>query len=75
MLSAALIPTLLLLTASVGLTTPDQAANLAMGAAKEQHDAIPASLLADVSEFALPVLANQAWRLSARLRLFERVSP
>ena len=51
------------------------AVHLAMGVAKEQHDAIPASLLADVSEFALPVLANQAWRLSARLRLFERVSP
>ena len=51
------------------------AVHQAMGVAKEQHDAIPASLLADVSEFALPVLANQAWRLSARLRLFERVSP
>jgi diacylglycerol O-acyltransferase len=51
------------------------AVHLAMGVAKEQHDAIPASLLADVSEFAMPVLANQAWRLSARLRLFERVSP
>ena len=51
------------------------AVHQAMGMAKEQHDAIPASLLADVSEFALPVLANQAWRLSARLRLFERVSP
>jgi WS/DGAT/MGAT family acyltransferase len=51
------------------------AVHVAMGVAKEQHDAIPASLLADVSEFALPVLANRAWRLSARLRLFERVSP
>jgi diacylglycerol O-acyltransferase len=51
------------------------AVHAAMSAAKEQHDAIPASLLADVSEFALPVLANQAWRLSARLRLFERVHP
>jgi diacylglycerol O-acyltransferase / wax synthase len=51
------------------------AVHQAMGIAKEQHDAIPASLLADVSEFALPVLANQAWRLSARLRMFERVSP
>jgi diacylglycerol O-acyltransferase len=51
------------------------AVHVAMGVAKEQHDAIPASLLADVSEFALPVLANQAWRLSARLRLFELVSP
>jgi diacylglycerol O-acyltransferase len=46
-----------------------------MRAAKDQHDAIPASLLADVSQFAMPVLANQAWRLSARLRLLERVSP
>ena len=32
MLSAAVIPTLLLLTASFGFTTPDQAANLAMAA-------------------------------------------
>ena len=46
-----------------------------MRAAKDQHDAIPASLLADVSQFAMPVLANQAWRLSARLRLLERVGP
>jgi diacylglycerol O-acyltransferase len=47
----------------------------AMAAAKEQHDAIPASLLADVSQFAPPTLANLAWRLSARLRLFERANP
>ena len=47
----------------------------AMRAAKDQHGAIPASLLADVSQFALPALANQAWRLSARLRLLERVNP
>ena len=46
-----------------------------MGVAKEQHGAIPASLLGDVSEFAMPVLANQAWRMTARLRLFERVTP
>jgi len=51
------------------------AVHVAMLAAKEQHDAIPARLLADVSQFAMPVLANQAWRLSARLRLFERVAP
>jgi diacylglycerol O-acyltransferase / wax synthase len=51
------------------------AVHQAMLVAKEAHDAVPARLLADVSEFALPVLANQAWRLSARLRLFERVSP
>ena len=47
----------------------------AMRAAKDQHGAIPASLLGDVSQFAMPALANQAWRLSARLRLLERVSP
>jgi WS/DGAT/MGAT family acyltransferase len=51
------------------------AVHRAMGLAKAQHGAIPAKLLADVSEFAMPVLANQAWRLSARLRLFERVNP
>ena len=47
----------------------------AMRAAKDQHGAIPASLLGDVSQFAMPALANQAWRLSARLRLLERVNP
>ncbi len=47
----------------------------AMRDAKEQHDAIPASLLGDVTQFALPALANQAWRLSAGLRLMERVNP
>jgi diacylglycerol O-acyltransferase / wax synthase len=47
----------------------------AMRAAKDQHGAIPASLLADVSQFAMPALANQAWRLCARLRLLERVNP
>ena len=47
----------------------------AMRAAKEQHDAIPASLLGDATQFAMPALANQAWRLSAGLRLMERVNP
>ena len=47
----------------------------AMRAAKEQHGAIPASLLADVTQFAMPALANQAWRLAAKLRLMERVNP
>jgi len=51
------------------------AVHQAMGVAKEQHGAIPAGLLADVSEFAMPIMANQAWRLSARLRLLERVNP
>jgi WS/DGAT/MGAT family acyltransferase len=52
-----------------------EAMHEAMRAAKEQHGAIPASLLADFGQFALPAMANQAWRLSARLRLLERVSP
>ncbi|MEO8519627.1 MAG: wax ester/triacylglycerol synthase family O-acyltransferase, partial [Dermatophilaceae bacterium] len=47
----------------------------AMRAAKDQHGAIPANMLADFGQFFLPALANQAWRLSARLRLLERVSP
>jgi hypothetical protein len=47
----------------------------AMRAAKEQFGAIPASLLADVTQFAMPALANQAWRLAAKLRLMERVNP
>ena len=47
----------------------------AMRSAKDQHRAIPAGLLADVSQFAMPALANQAWRLSAKLRLFERLTP
>jgi WS/DGAT/MGAT family acyltransferase len=51
------------------------ATHQAMAAAKEQHGALPARLLADVTQFALPVLANRAWRLSARLRLLERASP
>jgi diacylglycerol O-acyltransferase len=52
-----------------------EAMHEAMRAAKEQHGAIPASLLADVTQFAMPAVANQAWRLSAKLRLLERVNP
>ena len=52
-----------------------EATHQAMRAAKDQHGAIPASLLADVTQFAMPALANQAWRLSAKLRLLERVNP
>jgi diacylglycerol O-acyltransferase len=47
----------------------------AMRSVKDQHGAIPAGLLADVTQFAMPALANQAWRLSAKLRLMERVNP
>ena len=52
-----------------------EAMHEAMRAAKEQHGAIPAGLLADVTQFAMPALANQAWRLAAKLRLMERVNP
>ena len=46
-----------------------------MRAAKEQHGALPADLLADVTQFAMPALAGQAARLAARLRLVEWLSP
>jgi diacylglycerol O-acyltransferase / wax synthase len=51
------------------------AASEAMRAAKEQFNAMPADLLTDVTQFAMPALANQANRLAARLRLLERVNP
>jgi len=47
----------------------------AMRSAKEQHGALPADLLADVTEFAMPALAGQAARLSAKLRIVERIAP
>jgi WS/DGAT/MGAT family acyltransferase len=52
-----------------------EACHHAMRAAKEQHGALPADLLADVTEFAMPALAGQAARLSAKLRLVERIAP
>ena len=69
---------MMLATLPTNLSDPGErlgAMHEAMRAAKDQHGAIPAGLLADVSQFAMPALANQAWRLSAKLRLFERVSP
>jgi diacylglycerol O-acyltransferase / wax synthase len=47
----------------------------AMRAAKEQHGALPADLLSDVTQFAMPALAGQAARLAARMRLVEWLSP
>ena len=52
-----------------------QAVTEATKVAKEQHGALPADLLSDVTAFAMPALAGQAARLSARLRLVERISP
>ena len=37
-----------------------RAAHEAMRAAKDQHGALPADLLADVTQFAMPALAGQA---------------
>lgn len=51
-----------------------QAAHQAMRAAKEQHGALPADLLADAAQFAMPALAGQAARMAARIRLVERVN-
>jgi WS/DGAT/MGAT family acyltransferase len=51
------------------------ACHQAMQAAKDQHGALPADLLADVTQFAMPALAGQAARAAARVRLVERVSP
>ena len=51
-----------------------QACHVAMQAAKQQHGALPADMLADVAQFAMPALAGQAARLAARLRLIERIN-
>lgn len=47
----------------------------AMSVAKDQHGALPADLLTDVAQFAIPALAGQAARLNERLRLLERANP
>ena len=52
-----------------------RAVSRAMDAAKTQHDALPADVLADATQFAMPALAGQAARLAARLKVMERVSP
>jgi len=51
------------------------ACHSAMTAAKSQFGALPADLLGDVTQFAMPAIAGQAARAAARLRLVERVSP
>ncbi|MCW2605842.1 MAG: hypothetical protein JWO60_535 [Frankiales bacterium] len=51
-----------------------QACHHAMSAAKDQHGALPATLLSDVTQFAAPALAGQAARLAARVRLVERLN-
>jgi WS/DGAT/MGAT family acyltransferase len=52
-----------------------RAAHEGMRGAKEQHQALPADLLADVTQFAMPAVAARAAQLAARLRIVERVNP
>jgi WS/DGAT/MGAT family acyltransferase len=52
-----------------------QTVHESMLVAKEQHNAMPADLLSDVTQFAIPALAGQAARLNERLRLLERANP
>ncbi|HET6665320.1 MAG TPA: WS/DGAT domain-containing protein, partial [Acidimicrobiales bacterium] len=46
-----------------------------MAAAKELNEAIPATILTDVTEFVPPALAAQASRLSSRIRMADRMNP
>jgi len=46
----------------------------ATSVAKDQHEALPADLLANAYEFAMPALLGLATRANARLRLLERVN-
>ncbi len=46
-----------------------------MAAAKELQEAIPATILTDVTQFMPPALAAQATRLSARIRIADRMNP
>lgn len=51
------------------------AAHEAMRAAKEQHHAISAEVLQDVTQFALPALATRAARVAAQMRVADYVNP
>ncbi len=52
-----------------------RAVHEAMRAAKEQHHAIGAETLQDVTQFAMPALATRAARVAAQLRLADYLSP
>ncbi len=47
----------------------------AMRAAKEQHSAIGAETLQDVTEFTVPALATRAARVAAQMRIMDYVNP
>jgi hypothetical protein len=50
-------------------------AHEAMRAAKEQHAAIGADVLADFTQFAMPAMAARAARVAASLRVADYVNP
>jgi diacylglycerol O-acyltransferase / wax synthase len=50
-----------------------EVANEATARAKDQHQALPADLLANAYQFAMPALLGLAMRANARLRVLERV--
>lgn len=52
-----------------------RAVHEAMRGAKEQHRAIGAETLQDVTQFAMPALATRAARVAAQLRLADYVNP
>jgi diacylglycerol O-acyltransferase len=52
-----------------------RAIHASMAAAKELQEAIPATILTDVTQFMPPALAAQATRLSARIRIADRMNP
>ncbi|MEM7095161.1 MAG: wax ester/triacylglycerol synthase family O-acyltransferase [Actinomycetota bacterium] len=49
--------------------------NASMGAAKRQHDMLPAESIMEMSDLAPPALAVQAARLAARVRIADRTRP
>jgi len=51
------------------------AAAAAMHAAKAEYGAVPPALFSDVTGFAVPMLANPAWKVIARLRMMEFANP
>lgn len=51
------------------------ASRAAMAAAKNTHGALPADLIADVTQFAAPAIAGSAARLAARVGLLEHTRP
>jgi WS/DGAT/MGAT family acyltransferase len=47
----------------------------AMKSAKEMHDAMPAEVLQDITQFAPPALAARAMRMASRVRIMDRLNP